>query len=84
MSPYVAINTIKATSKCIKKVGIKFPSFLGKTSTINKNKKLKIDYEVKQLESLKLLSISENETKSVKKSVKKSTIKKETKVAKKK
>jgi hypothetical protein len=46
LSQYVAINTIKATTKCIKKMGIKFPSFLGKTSTINKNKKTKMNYEI--------------------------------------
>jgi replication factor C subunit 1 len=45
LSQYVAINTIKATTKCIKKMGIKFSSFLGKTSTINKNKKTKMNYE---------------------------------------
>jgi len=88
LSPYVAINTIKATSKCIKKGLIKFPAFLGKTSTINKNKKMKIDYEAKQLEDLNSLYISKNEAKVVKKVVKKavtkSTIKKETKSAKKK
>jgi len=45
LSQYVAMNTIKATTKCTKKTSIKFSSFLGKTSTINKNKKMKIDYE---------------------------------------
>lgn len=45
LSSYVAINTIKATSKCNKKSMIKFPQFLGKISTMNKNKREKIDYE---------------------------------------
>ena len=45
MSPYVAINTIKATSKCNKKGFVKFPQFLGRTSTINKNKKEKINID---------------------------------------
>jgi len=45
LSSYVALNTIKAASKCNKKVTIKFPQFLGKVSTMNKNKREKIDYE---------------------------------------
>ena len=45
LSPYVALNTIKATSKCSKKGQIKFPQMLGKISTMNKNKREKIDYE---------------------------------------
>ena len=45
LSIYVALNTIKATSKCTKKgFGmVKFPQFLGRTSTMNKNKRDKID-----------------------------------------
>jgi hypothetical protein len=42
--PYVAMNTIKATSKCSKKGQIKFTQFLGKNSTRNKNKREKVDY----------------------------------------
>jgi replication factor C subunit 1 len=45
LSSYVALNTIKATSKCNKKGMIKFPQFLGKVSTMNKNKREKINYE---------------------------------------
>jgi hypothetical protein len=45
LSSYVAINTIKATAPCNKKSMIKFPQFLGKISTMNKNKREKIDYE---------------------------------------
>ena len=45
LSSYVALNTIKATSKCNKKGQIKFPQFLGKISTMNKNKREKMDYE---------------------------------------
>jgi replication factor C subunit 1 len=45
LSSYVALNTIKASSKCNKKGQIKFPQFLGKISTMNKNKREKIDYE---------------------------------------
>lgn len=45
LSTYVAINTIKATSKCNKKAMMKFPQFLGRISTMNKNKREKLDYE---------------------------------------
>ena len=45
LSCYVALNTIKASSKCNKKSQIKFPQFLGKVSTMNKNKREKLDYE---------------------------------------
>jgi len=45
LSSYVAINTIKATSKCNKKGMVKFPQFLGRTSTMNKNKKEKINID---------------------------------------
>jgi hypothetical protein len=45
LEPYVAFNSIKVTSKCTKKGQIKFPQFLGKTSTINKNKREKVNYE---------------------------------------
>jgi len=44
LQPYVAINTIRATSKCNKKGIIKFSQFLGKTSIRNKNKREKLDY----------------------------------------
>jgi DNA polymerase III delta prime subunit len=72
-STYVAINTIKATSKCTKKSMIKFPAFLGKTSTINKNKKAKVDYQLSQLEALNLTLAKHVVTKPpVKKPVKKS------------
>jgi len=43
--PYVAMLTITAASKCNKKAMIKFPQFLGKTSTIYKNRKEKLNYE---------------------------------------
>ena len=45
LEPYVAMNTIRATSKCSKKSQIKFPQFLGRTATINKNRREKVDYE---------------------------------------
>ena len=55
LEPYVALNTIRAASKCTKKGQIKFPQFLGKTSTINKNKREKLNYEsVKMFEKSKV------------------------------
>ena len=45
LSSYVALNTIKATSKCNKKGMVKFPQFLGKVATMNKNKRDKLNYE---------------------------------------
>ena len=61
LSPYVAINTIKATSKCNKKGFIKFPQFLGRTSTMNKNKKEKIN-----IDEVNLLGEKPKVTKAVK------------------
>jgi replication factor C subunit 1 len=49
LSSYVAVNTIKATSKCNKKGQIKFPQFLGKISTMNKNKREKLNFEMVKL-----------------------------------
>ena len=43
--PYVGISVINAASKCNKKSMIKFPQFLGRVSTMNKNKKEKINYD---------------------------------------
>ena len=45
IQPYVALNTIKAASKCNKKSMVKFPQFLGRISTMYKNKKEKIDID---------------------------------------
>jgi hypothetical protein len=61
LSPYVAVNTIKATSKCNKKGFIKFPQFLGRTSTMNKNKKEKIN-----IDEVNLLGEKPKATKAVK------------------
>ena len=47
--PYVAINTINATSKCNKKAMIKFPQYLSKISQINQNKKNKLNVEVSKV-----------------------------------
>jgi replication factor C subunit 1 len=41
LGPYVAISTIQAAAKCNKKGMIKFPQFLGKVATINKNRREK-------------------------------------------
>lgn len=43
--PHLALSTINATSRCNKKTMIKFPQFLGRVSTMNKNKRDKINYE---------------------------------------
>jgi hypothetical protein len=57
LSPYVALNTIKAASKCSKKGHVKFPQFLGKISTMNKNKREGMNYEnVKFFEKKKTTS----------------------------
>jgi len=53
LSSYVALNTIKATSKCNKKGFVKFPQFLGRTATINKNKREKINGDDKLIEIIK-------------------------------
>jgi len=45
LSPYIAVNCIRATENCNKKGHIKFPRFLGKISTQNKNKREKLDYD---------------------------------------
>jgi len=72
LSSYVALNTIKATSKCTKKGfgSIKFPQFLGRTSTINKNKRDKVGSD-----EFKLLEHKEKEK--VVKTVKEPKAKKE-------
>jgi len=43
--PHVAFNTIRAASKCNKKCMVKFPQFLGRISTMYKNKRGKLNYE---------------------------------------
>lgn len=43
--PYVAMSAITAASKCNKKAMIKFPQFLGRVSTMYKNKRDKLNYE---------------------------------------
>jgi replication factor C subunit 1 len=63
LSPYIALSTINATSKCNKKTMIKFPQFLGRVSTMNKNRKdgLKQD----DIKILKDVSNSKPKTKKV-------------------
>ena len=39
LAPYIAFNTIYATSKCSKRGFVKFPQLLGKISTMNKKRK---------------------------------------------
>jgi len=52
LAVYGALNTVNATSKCNKKGHIKFPQFLGKTATINKNKRDKLDYHNTKFKNL--------------------------------
>ena len=72
LSSYVALNTIKATSKCNKKGFVKFPQFLGRTATINKNKREKINGDDKLIEIIKSVSV-QSELKVVKEKVKRVT-----------
>jgi replication factor C subunit 1 len=45
IEPYAALSTINAASKCNKKTMIKFPQYLGRVSTMNKNRRDKINYD---------------------------------------
>lgn len=45
LEPHVALSVINATLKCNKKTMIKFPQFLGRISTMYKNKREKLNYE---------------------------------------
>lgn len=54
LEPYIAFNTIKATTKCTKKGHIKFPQFLGRVSSMNKNKKDKINLDGIKLSKIKV------------------------------
>lgn len=45
MMPYVGLSVINAASKCNKKSMIKFPQYLGRVSTMNKNKRNKVNYD---------------------------------------
>jgi hypothetical protein len=66
--PYVASSIINAASKCNKKTMIKFPQFLGRTSTMYKNKRDKINYnDIKFLDD-KVVSNPKKTTEEVKRS----------------
>jgi replication factor C subunit 1 len=45
MEPYVGLSIINAASKCNKKTMIKFPQYLGRVSTMNKNRRDKLNYD---------------------------------------
>jgi replication factor C subunit 1 len=47
LMPHIAVNCISASSKCHTKAQIKFPTFLGKTSTKGKNKRAIQELSVK-------------------------------------
>ena len=51
LANYSAIRVVNATTKCSKKGMIKFPQFLGKTATKNKNKREKIGKKQNNCES---------------------------------
>lgn len=80
--PHVAMNTINATSKCNKKAMIKFPQFLGRTSSIYKNRKNKHSY-LYEFSDLKKPEMKENKqttnTSTTKKSKKSESVNKEKK-----
>lgn len=65
LEQYVALNTIRATNNCNKKTIIKFPQYLGRISTQNKNKREKINYE-----NIKFLNNEENFKTQIKKTKK--------------
>jgi replication factor C subunit 1 len=79
--PYVAMSAINASSKCNKKAMIKFPQFLGKVSTMYKNKREKINYENTELynekerktERISQLRSGEIYTEPIKEKIKKKT-----------
>jgi replication factor C subunit 1 len=48
LANYSATSVVNATTKCSKKGMIKFPQFLGKTATKNKNKREKIEKKTKK------------------------------------
>ena len=65
-APHVALSTINSTSKCNKKAMVKFPQFLGRISTMYKNKREKINYEDVKLLGDKLKLASNKVTEEVK------------------
>lgn len=74
--PHVAVSTINAASKCNKKMMIKFPQFLGRTATIYKNRKDKLNYDEvsffgekpkeKKVKEVKVKEVKEKKIKEVK------------------
>jgi replication factor C subunit 1 len=77
--PHVAVSTINAASKCNRKIMIKFPQFLGRTSTMYKNRKDKLNYDevsffgekpkekkVKEVKEKKVKEVKEKKVKEVK------------------
>lgn len=65
-APHVALSTINSTSKCNKKAMVKFPQFLGRISTMYKNKREKINYEDVKFLGDKLKPSSKKVTEEVK------------------
>jgi replication factor C subunit 1 len=60
--PYVGLSIVNAASKCNKKSMLKFPQYLGRVSTMNKNRRNKINYdEVKFFDEKIKLEASSNQ-----------------------
>ena len=73
IEPHAALSTINAASKCNKKMMIKFPQFLGRISTMYKNKRDKLNYEgvsffgeKKEVKEKKVKEVKEKKVKEVK------------------
>ena len=85
LKSYVSENTIKATTKCNKKNQIKFPQFLSKVATMNKNLRDKLDYNnvnffEREKEKVKIEKVKQEKVKIEKlkiEKVKKEKVKKE-------
>jgi len=68
MEKFIATSTIQATTKCNKKGLIKFPSFLGNTTKMYRNKREKYDHEtMKFIEIIQQQSLTMSNDKNVKK-----------------
>lgn len=79
IQPYVGLSLINATSKCNKKSMIKFPQYLGRVSTMNKNRRNHVNYEEVKFFDEKVKSgevLSKSDKTTVKKSEKTTTAEK--------
>jgi replication factor C subunit 1 len=81
LQPYVGLSVINAASKCNKKTMIKFPQYLGRVSTMNKNKRNKMNYDEVEFFDGKVKSEATSKQKEVSKPTKKTTAKKSDKTS---